>query len=108
MRLEGQYDPRADIAWLRLEERDEDAAVDEQDAGIDEQAAREALRSFDPRGGRTVGVAVKHARRNLPTEFLKMLRQVPGSASQSTPRAPRHSSGLAHHRRLKQLHDAWG
>jgi uncharacterized protein YuzE len=101
MRLEGQYDPRADIAWLRVEEPDDDARVDE-------DAARDALRSFDSPSGRTVGVAVRHARRNLPSEFLKMLRQVPGAAPQSTPRARRHSSGLAHHRRLKQLHDAWG
>ena len=102
MRLEGQYDPRADIAWLRVEDQDDGTT-------LDEETARDVLRAFSqPPGGRSVGVAVKHARRNLPTEFLKMLRQVPGTAPESTRRAPRHSSGLAHHQRLKHLHDAWG
>lgn len=99
MRLEGQYDPRADIAWLRVDDQDDGTAPDA-------EAARDVLRAFGGASGRSV--AVKHARRNLPTEFLRMLRQVPGAASEPARRAPRHSSGLAPHQRLKHLHDAWG
>ena len=101
MRLEGRYDPRADIAWLRVDDQDDGTA-------LNEETARDVLRAFSRPSGRSVGVAVKHARRSLPSEFLKMLRQVPSATHESTPRAPRHSSGLAHHQRLKQLHDAWG
>ena len=121
MRLDGQYDARADIAWLRFEDYDAGAA-------IDEETAPDLMREFDQPTGRTVGVAVKHARQHLPSEFLKMLQEVQrapeaDSSSQQRDAAPRRSakrdpaaaskrsgrqSGLGHHRTLKQLHDAWG
>jgi len=115
MRLDGQYDARSDIAWLRFEDYDAGAA-------IDEETAPDLLREFDLPTGRTVGVAVKHARQHLPSEFLKMLQHAqqpgpgPAPSRQSAHRDPtsaasattgRHS-GLGHHRALKQLHDAWG
>ena len=33
MRLDGHYDPRADIAWLRFEDYDPQSAVDEESEG---------------------------------------------------------------------------
>ncbi len=97
MRLDGQYDARADIAWLRFESYDAGAA-------IDEETEHDLLRQLDPPTGRTVGVTVRHAREHLPTEFLRMLERSP---RQTATRRRRHA-GLAHHQALEQLHDAWG
>jgi uncharacterized protein YuzE len=96
MRLDGHYDPRADVAWLRFEDYDPQSAIDEESAT--------GLREFDLPTGQTVGVEVRKARKNLPAEFLAMLQRPPASAR---------DEGAVHvgveaHRRLERLTDAWG
>ena len=102
MRLDGQYDARADIARLRFQ--------DYAGAAIDEETDPDLLRAFDPPTGRTVGVEVKHAREHLPGEFLEMLDLAPQVERElrASGRRCARQSGLGHHRTLTQLHDAWG
>ncbi len=96
MRLEGHYDPRADIAWLRFEDYDPQSAVDEEIAS--------GMREFDLPTGRTVGVEVRRARKRLPAEFLEMLQRPPASARE---RGAVHV-GVEAHRRLERLTDVCG
>lgn len=96
MGLDGSYDPRADVAWLRFDDYDPRGTVDEvTDSG---------LREFDPPTGRTVGVQVRRARQNLPAEFLQMLQRAPENRYEES-----HTRvGVRSHPALAPLHDAWG
>ena len=65
MRIDGHYDPEADIAWVRFEDYDPSTAVaEESDAG---------LRELDPNSGEIVGLEFWEASRKLPADFLRML-----------------------------------
>lgn len=65
MRIEGHYDPDADIAWVRFEGYDPGTAVGEEiDSG---------LREVDPATGEVVGLEFWQASNRLPEEFLRML-----------------------------------
>ena len=65
MKIDGHYDPDADIAWLRFDGYDPETVVGEPtDAG---------LREIDPTSGRTVGLEYWHASATLPAELLKLL-----------------------------------
>ncbi len=69
MRIEGHYDERADIAWLRFEGYDPARVVaDEVDFG---------LRELDPDDRHVVGLEYWRASETLPVELLKMLRAPP-------------------------------
>jgi uncharacterized protein YuzE len=65
MRLEGHYDAKADIAWVRFEGYDPSTAVGEQ--------IESGLRELDPVTGRVVGLEFWQASRRLPAEFLSIL-----------------------------------
>lgn len=65
MRIEGHYDPDADIAWVRFEGYDPTTVVGEEIAV--------GLREIDPATGKVVGLEFWEASRRLPAEFLRML-----------------------------------
>lgn len=65
MKIDGHYDPQADIAWLRFEGYDGASVVAEE--GTD------GLREIDPASGHVVGLEYWHASRTLPAELLAML-----------------------------------
>ena len=65
MRIEGHYDPDADIAWVRFEGHDPATAVGEEIAV--------GLREVDPATGKVVGLEFWEASRRLPAELLRML-----------------------------------
>jgi uncharacterized protein YuzE len=65
MKIDGHYDPDADIAWLRFEGYDAATAVSEE--------SETGLRDIDLGTGRVVGLEYWHASRTLPREFLAML-----------------------------------
>jgi uncharacterized protein YuzE len=65
MRIEGRYDPEADIAWIRFENYDPSTAVaEESDIG---------LREVDPATGSLVGLEFWQASSRLPADLLRML-----------------------------------
>jgi uncharacterized protein YuzE len=65
MRIDGHYDPDADIAWLRFEGYDGATVVAEEvEAG---------LREIEPATGRIVGLEYWKASATLPEDFLRML-----------------------------------
>jgi len=65
MRIDGHYDPAADVAWLRFEGYDPETVVGEEtDRG---------LREIDPATGRVVGLEYWHASAQLPAELLTLL-----------------------------------
>lgn len=65
MKLDGHYDEKADIAWLRFEDYDAAAVVAvEADSG---------LRELDPADRHVVGFEYWQASRWLPAELLRML-----------------------------------
>ncbi len=65
MKVDGHYDPTADIAWLRFEGYDPSTVVAEEvDTG---------LRELDPETGATIGLEYWHASKTLPAELLRML-----------------------------------
>ena len=65
MKIDGHYDPDADIAWLRFEDYDPSTVVAEEvDTG---------LREIEPRTGRIVGLEYWNASGTLPQELLAML-----------------------------------
>jgi uncharacterized protein YuzE len=69
MKIDGHYDERADIAWLRFEGYDPATVIAEEvDFG---------LRELDPNDRRVVGLEYWHASRALPNELLKMLPAPP-------------------------------
>ncbi len=65
MKIEGHYDPEADIAWLRFEGYDATTVVAEE--------IETGLRELEPATGRVVGLEYWQASRTLPGEFLAML-----------------------------------
>lgn len=65
MKIEGHYDPEADIAWLRFEGYDPATVVaQEVDVG---------LREVDPRTGHVVGLECWNASSGLPADLLALL-----------------------------------
>ncbi len=65
MRIEGHYDPNADIAWLRLEGYEPIQVVTEE--------VEFGLKEVDLATGRVVGLEYWHASGKLPRDFLSML-----------------------------------
>jgi uncharacterized protein YuzE len=69
MKIDGRYDKRADIAWLRFEGYDPATVVSEEvDFG---------LRELDPSDHHVVGLEYWNASRLLPAELLKTLPAPP-------------------------------
>jgi len=69
MKIDGHYDPRADIAWLRFEGYDPATVVaDETEFG---------LRELDADRQAVVGLEYWHASEKLPPELLRMLPAPP-------------------------------
>jgi uncharacterized protein YuzE len=65
MKIDGHYDPDADIAWLRFEGYDPATVVAEE--------IETGLREIDPDSGRVVGLEFWQASRTLPSDLLAML-----------------------------------
>jgi uncharacterized protein YuzE len=65
MKIDGHYDPQADIAWLRFEGYDGSEVVAEE--------GPDGLREIDPASGQVVGLEYWQASRTLPAELLAML-----------------------------------
>ena len=65
MRIDGHYDPAADIAWLRFEGYDPATVLGEETPS--------GLREIDPATGRVVGLEYWHASATLPAELLTLL-----------------------------------
>jgi uncharacterized protein YuzE len=69
MKIDGHYDPEADIAWLRFEHYDGESLVAEEvDFG---------LRELDAGTRQVVGLEYWHASRTLPRALLEMLPAPP-------------------------------
>ena len=69
MKIDGHYDAKADIAWLRFEDYDPSTAVAEEDEF--------GLRELDPSDRHVVGLEYWHASARLPAELLGMLPSPP-------------------------------
>lgn len=69
MKIEGHYDERADIAWLRFEGYDRAKVVAEE--------VEFGLRELDPSGRHVVGLEYWQASRRLHDELLMMLPPPP-------------------------------
>jgi uncharacterized protein YuzE len=69
MKIDGHYDERADIAWLRFEGYDPNTVVAEE--------TEFGLREIDPADRRLVGLEYWHASKTLPADLLKMLPSPP-------------------------------
>jgi uncharacterized protein YuzE len=69
MKIDGHYDERADIAWLRFEGYDPDTVIAEE--------VEFGLRELDARDRRVVGLEYWQASKELPAELLKMLPAPP-------------------------------
>jgi uncharacterized protein YuzE len=69
MKIDGHYDARADIAWLRFEGYEPARLL----AGEFEFG----LRELDPVDGRVVGLEYWRASQVLPTDLLRMLPAPP-------------------------------
>ncbi|MEX1141871.1 MAG: hypothetical protein WD993_10955 [Thermoleophilaceae bacterium] len=65
MRIEGHYDRKADIAWLRFEGYDPATVVSEE--------LETGLRDIDPATGRVVGREYWRASKQLPADLLEQL-----------------------------------
>ena len=65
MKIDGHYDAKADIAWLRFEDYAPEVVVSEE--------AEFGLRELDPTDRHVVGLEFWHASQTLPEEFLRML-----------------------------------
>lgn len=65
MKIDGHYDPDADIASLRFEGYDAATVVSEE--------IETGLRDVDPATGRVVGLEYWQASQKLPRELLAML-----------------------------------
>ncbi len=69
VRIDGHYDAKADIAWLRFEDYDPKAVVaKETDFG---------LRELDPSDRHVVGLDYWQATKRLPSDLLGMLPSPP-------------------------------
>lgn len=65
MKIDGHYDPDADIAWLRFEGYDPKTVIAEEvDLG---------LRELDPRTGQVIGLEYWNASQGLPADLLALL-----------------------------------
>jgi uncharacterized protein YuzE len=73
MKIDGHYDPEADIAWLRFEGYDP--------ATVTAEETESGLLEADPKTGRIVGLEYWHASQNLPAELLRMLPVPPVSVA---------------------------
>jgi uncharacterized protein YuzE len=71
--IDGEYDPKADIASLRFEGWNSPTAVTEQ--------AEYGFRTIDPATRKLVGVTYWQASQNLPSELLAMLPERPGAVA---------------------------
>jgi uncharacterized protein YuzE len=69
MKIDGHYDQRADIAWLRFEDYDASTVVAEE-TGF-------GLRELDPADRHVIGLEYWQASRTLPTDLLRMLPAPP-------------------------------
>jgi uncharacterized protein YuzE len=69
MKIDGHYDSKADIAWLRFEAYDPATVVAEE--------TEFGLRELDPTDRRLVGLEYWHASRELPADLLRMLPSPP-------------------------------
>jgi uncharacterized protein YuzE len=68
VRIDGHYDAKADIAWLRFEDYDPNVVSEETDFG---------LRELDPSDRHVVGLEYWHASERLPSDLLGMLPSPP-------------------------------
>jgi uncharacterized protein YuzE len=69
MKIDGHYDARADIAWLRFEGyKPARVVAEEREFG---------LRELDPVDGRVVGLEYWRASQVLPADLLRMLPAPP-------------------------------
>jgi uncharacterized protein YuzE len=69
MKIDGHYDERADIAWLRFEGYDPGAVIAEE--------VEFGLRELEPVDRRVVGLEYWRASQVLPAELLRMLPAPP-------------------------------
>lgn len=69
MKIDGHYDERADIAWLRFEGYDAGAVIAEE--------VEFGLRELEPVDRRVVGLEYWRASQVLPAELLRMLPAPP-------------------------------
>jgi uncharacterized protein YuzE len=69
VKIEGHYDERADIAWLRFEGYDPATVVAEE--------ADFGLRELDPSDRHLVGLEFWHASESLPRDLLRLLPSPP-------------------------------
>jgi uncharacterized protein YuzE len=69
MKIDGHYDSKADIAWLRFESYGPATVVAEE--------TEFGLRELDPTDRRLVGLEYWHASRELPADLLRMLPSPP-------------------------------
>jgi uncharacterized protein YuzE len=69
MKIDGHYDERADIAWLRFEDYDPTTVIAEEDTL--------GLRELDPTDRHVVGLEYWRASHNLPADLLRMLPAPP-------------------------------
>jgi uncharacterized protein YuzE len=69
MRIDGHYDPIADVAWLRFEGYDPRTVLAEQ--------VEFGLREIDPSDRRIVGLEYWRASETLPQDLLRMLPAPP-------------------------------
>jgi len=65
VKIDGHYDAKADIAWLRFEDYDASAVVAEETAF--------GLRELDPADRHVVGLEYWQASERLPGDLLEML-----------------------------------
>lgn len=69
MKIDGHYDERADIAWLRFEDYDPKTVVAEE--------VEFGLREVDPNDRHLVGLEFWRASNALPPDLLRMLPSPP-------------------------------
>jgi uncharacterized protein YuzE len=73
VKIDGHYDEKADIAWLRFEGyAPETVIAEEADFG---------LRELDPQDRQLVGLEFWHASDTLPRELLRLLPSPPVGAA---------------------------
>lgn len=69
MKIDGHYDTKADIAWLRFEDYDPMVVVAEE--------VEFGLRELEPADGHVVGLEYWQASKRLPGDLLVMLPSPP-------------------------------
>lgn len=65
MKIDGHYDERSDIAWLRFEDYEPSTVVSEE--------TEFGLRELEPRDHHIVGLEYWRASERLPADLLRML-----------------------------------